>query len=165
MHNAGIFDATILDHGFIHKQSMKAPQFWAKFKTDEGHITGFFSLTHKSAQYTIQKIRAMGFQGDDLMSLNDGNELAGNRVTITVDHEVYQDKKRAKVGWVNALGDTGLDLEHDEKAARNARHFNALLSKENTKPINKDPDFNRSGGEYHDDAGCDDEAYPWEDQF
>ena len=77
MHPEGKFEAEILDHGFCKSGLKGSPQFFAKFKTEAGEITGFFPLTHKAKQYTIEKIRNMGFQGDSMEDLADGMAMRG----------------------------------------------------------------------------------------
>ena len=131
MINEGRYDAKILDHGFNEKT--KGPQFWVSFETNTNEkITGFFSLTDRAAEYTIKKIRAMGHQGDSLEELGSGYALRGNLCSITVKHEEYQGKVSAKVAYVDPLGYEGgmLELEHDDRAARNASRFDVLLRKE-----------------------------------
>jgi hypothetical protein len=125
MHSEGTFDAKVTDHGFA--PGNKGPQLWVKFETSEGNIAGWFSFTDKAAQHTVKKIRNIGYQGDNIEQLNDGVSMRGMLCSIVVEHEEYDGKTRAKVAFVNRLGDTGGSLDRDDAAARNAARFNALL--------------------------------------
>lgn len=129
MHPAGSFDAEILDHGYSKSRGKGSDQFFVVFQTEAGTITGFFSLSDKAITYTIEKIRNMEFQGDDLGDLADGHALRGNQCSIVVDHEEFDGKINARVGFVNPLGQTGGAIERDATAANNARRFNALLKR------------------------------------
>lgn len=69
-------------------------------------ITWFGSFTdtvQKSggtvADRTLESLRIFGFQGTDLDTFAD--QQPDNEVSITVDHETYDGKTRAKVQWVN----------------------------------------------------------------
>jgi hypothetical protein len=127
MHAAGTFDAVVIEHGFSSAKT-GTPQFWARFETQECEIIGYFALTDKSAEYTIEKIKAMGYNGADLGELAEGNILAGHEVRITVEHSEYNGRMSAKVAFVNPCGDAPTQ-QRDASAAAKARMFNALLGK------------------------------------
>ncbi|KAF0156247.1 MAG: hypothetical protein FD189_1052 [Elusimicrobia bacterium] len=134
LHSVGIFDAEILDHGFSKSRKVKTDQFVVNFQTPEGKITGFFAMTDSAIEYTIEKIRAMGFEGADLGLLADGTALRGAKCQIVVKHEVWLVEKggdgqtRAKVDGVWPLGyEPG--IQRDEAAVANVKRFNALLKK------------------------------------
>lgn len=127
----GNYLATVLEHGF-GKTPSGSEQFVVKFDTEAGVITGYFSLAEtvndkgkSAADYTMGKIRAMGFNGDDLGELAEGDLLAGNKCDITVEHDTYQGKTKAKVGFVNPVG--GGAIKKDPSV--NVKRFNALLRK------------------------------------
>lgn len=127
MHPAGDFRAQILDHGFS-ESTTGTPQFTTVFETEHGRITGFFALTDKAAEHTLKKIRAMGYEGDDLSDLEDGDVLRGCYCTIQVVHEPYNGRTTAKVGFVNPDGwEPG--IKKSAAAAAVARRFNSLLKK------------------------------------
>lgn len=129
MHPTGTFDAEVIEHA-ITESSKGTPQVAVKFETSEGEITGWFALTDKAAEYTIQKLRVMGFQGDDLSQINDGRCMVGNQCTLVIEHDEYNDKINARIKFVNPLGVTGgADLTPSDGAAANARRFNALLTR------------------------------------
>jgi hypothetical protein len=134
MHPTGTFEAEVIEHA-ITESSKGTPQVAVKFETSEGEITGWFALTDKAAEYTIQKLRAMGFQGDDLQAVNDGRCMVGNQCNLVIEHEKYKDKNNndkigARIKFVNPLGVTGgADLTPSDGAAANARRFNALLTR------------------------------------
>lgn len=134
IHPEGYHDATVEDHGF--SDGKKGPQLWVKFKTPEGVITGFFSLTEKAAGYTIDKIRNLGFQGDDLGLLADGKALQGGWCTISIQHETYDGIVRAKVAFVNPFGQQGgYQAERSDAAVIEAKKYNTLLRKTSKIPI------------------------------
>lgn len=124
MHPEGSFEATILDHGFAKSQKKGTAQFWTKFQTTEGTITGYFAFSPKAAEYTIDKIRAMGFQGNDLDELQDGTVLRNCMCEVSIKHEEYNGKVSAKVNYVNPPGG---GVQRDEDAVESARSFNNLL--------------------------------------
>lgn len=128
MHPAGVFTATVLDHG-IGETKNGNPQVMVLFETEKGTIFGYFVLTDEAAKWTLEKVRNMGFMGDDLMQLNQEGLLAGNKCDITVDHETYDDKLQAKVGWVNRVGEAPGTVDRDPVAAKNAKRYNAMLKK------------------------------------
>lgn len=131
IHPVGTFnDCEILDHGFAESGQKKSLYFWIKVRTPEsetyGNVFGNFYLTGAAAEQTIDKIVAMGYDGDDLQELADGTRLRGSIVQITVEHDTYNDNDRARIGFVNP-NNTTIGPTHDEKAAANAKAFNALL--------------------------------------
>ena len=128
IHKQGRFTAVIERHGFS-TATTGTQQFWVEFKTGEGLIIGYFPLTDRAVEGTLKKIRTMGFQGEDLALLADGNELFGNWVDITVDHEEYKGKVQAKVGYVNAVGAQIGPKNNPKAAIEVAKAFNALLRK------------------------------------
>jgi len=129
MHPSGTFEAEVIEHA-ITESSKGTPQVAVKFETSEGEITGWFALTDKAAEYTVEKLRAMGFQGDDLSQINDGQCMVGNQCNLVIEHDEYKDKVNARIKFVNPLGVSGgTDLAASDSAAANARRFNALLTR------------------------------------
>jgi hypothetical protein len=61
---------------------------------------GYF--TDDSVDRTIEALRLCGFKGDELSELP--RQKLDQEVSITVEHEEYDGKTRAKVAWVNAAG-------------------------------------------------------------
>lgn len=145
IHPAGFHNAIVVDHGFV-TSSKGNTQLSVQFNTEYGAIRGWFALTPKAAQYTMEKIRAMGFQGGDLGKLADGNILEGNQCTLQINHEQDPNgKMRARVGFVNRLGERGgAAVEYDNAAAANAQRFNALLKKTPVAPVSKGKATNTS---------------------
>jgi hypothetical protein len=134
LHPKGFFKAEILDHGFA-KTDSGTNYFAVKFATllegeKVGEITGFFYLTDKAAEFTIQKIRAMGYEGDDLRDLAKVPPiLQGRTVKISVEHHEYKGEMRDQVASVYPE-DWEPGLKKDDEAAVNVARFNALLKKE-----------------------------------
>jgi hypothetical protein len=65
---------------------------------------GFF--TEKTWERTIESLRYMGWEGDDLGNLS---ALGTNEVDLVVDEEEYNGKVQTRVRWVNRPG--GLNLK------------------------------------------------------
>jgi hypothetical protein len=150
LHPKGFFRAEILDHGF-GKTDAGTDYFGVRFKTliddgPTGEITGFFYMTEKSAEYTVQKVRAMGYEGDDLRDLAKVPPiLQGRMVKITVEHREYQGEMRDSVASVYPE-DWEPGLKKDAEAATNVARFNALLRKE--KPITQKKAVGAEGDDY-----------------
>lgn len=75
---------------------------------DEGqyegwHITGFFSFSDAAADYTLEKMRNAGWQGDDVSDLSSLCPAEGECV-IVIRHEEYEGKTQVKVAFVNKPG-------------------------------------------------------------
>ncbi len=129
VHPAGIFDAIVLDHG-LDEGDTGTPFAWAKFKTDHGNITGFFYLSERAAEYSAQKIDAMGFTGMRLEDFNtEPPSCRGNKCEIVVNNEMYDGKERAKVAFVNKPGGGGVQLNKSAKVAASVGALNGLLAK------------------------------------
>lgn len=131
MINAGTYnDVEVVDHGF-DKSSKGTPCFWTVFRLDDGQeITGYFYLSEKSAEFTFDKIAAMGAKGVPLKDLADGKALAGNLVQIVINHEEYDGKLKARVQFVNKNNSSGSNgPSRDENAAASAASYEQLWKK------------------------------------
>lgn len=84
---------------------------------------GYFA-TEKNAKRTIESLRYCGFKGDDLSTV--GDQELDQRVSLTVEHDEYDGKVRAKVAWVNGLGGGGFKVEKP-MAGDELRKFAASL--------------------------------------
>jgi hypothetical protein len=67
---------------------------------EAGSIQWWGYFTDKTWERTLESLRYMGWQGDDLGSLD---SLDANEVELVLDEEEYQGKKSTKVQWVNRL--------------------------------------------------------------
>lgn len=70
-----------------------------EFKGEQIHWKGFF--TDKTAERTFEALRAMGWGSDDPTDLRG---IDRNAVEIVTETEVYENKERANVKWVNTPG-------------------------------------------------------------
>lgn len=61
-------------------------------------ITWFGHFTDKTLERTLDSLRHMGWQSDNIAELDD---LGTNEVEIVIDEEEYDGKVRSKVRWVN----------------------------------------------------------------
>lgn len=70
------------------------------------HITYFGTFGPNSIDFTVDAIRACGWNGDDLAEvpgMAEDGQLA-NEVSLKIEHDTYQGKTSAKVKFVNRLG-------------------------------------------------------------
>lgn len=126
LHPAGKnFRGTIVDYGFSETKDGREQVFVKLQNDDTGEIvTAFMALTEKAAEWTVKKLRACGFNGFSFEDLDDGGvALRGNKVLYEVEHDTYNGKTTAKVGWINKPG----GIRRAENGARNAARFNSIL--------------------------------------
>lgn len=128
LHPVGLFDAMVLDHGFRESKKSGTLSLNISFQTEHGTLYTDLYLTEKAAEKTIEKLRAIGWQGDDLSELKDGTAMRGMKCKVTVSHETYEGTVRARVDWINDQNYTG-SITHDDEAAVKARMFNAIAKK------------------------------------
>ena len=133
-HPIGTFnDAEITDHGFGESGEKKTPHLWVIFKTDHGELQGYFYLTDKSAQFTMEKLVHMGLPaGSDwdqaVAGLESGELLQGNLVQLEVESDSYSGTPRPKVKTVRSNNYEG-GHRRSETAAANVKKFGALWRK------------------------------------
>lgn len=87
---------------------------------------GYFS--EKSQKRTIESLRFLGWQGDDLDNLVG---IDGNEVSLTVEHDTGDDGvTRAKAAWINRAGAIAVKNIMDDGTARNfAERMKGLVMK------------------------------------
>lgn len=85
------------------------------------HATWFGFFTEKTQERTLESLRLLGWQGDDLSDLKG---IDRNDVKIVVEEETYNGKTTAKVQWINAPG--GMALK-DPMSADQAKAFAAKM--------------------------------------
>jgi hypothetical protein len=91
------------------------------------HVTWWGYFTEKTADRTIESLRIMGWQGDDLCDLTGIDQ---NPVDLVIEAEEYEDKRTGeirsvgKVRWVNRAG--GLTIK-DAMSPAQAREFAARM--------------------------------------
>jgi hypothetical protein len=71
-------------------------------------MTWFGFFTDKTSERTVESLRLLGWQSDDISRLEG---LGSRRVAIVVEHETYQGKTSAKIQWINRLGGLGVKLK------------------------------------------------------
>ncbi|MFA4944861.1 MAG: hypothetical protein WC789_09205 [Lentisphaeria bacterium] len=167
-HPSGVFQATVLDHGF-NKASTGTTQFWVKYQTERGDIVAYFAMTDKSVEYTAEKVRAMGFDGGDWRALADGSALRGAICNIEIKADTYNGVTRNKVAAVWSIdGDRPGQLSHEDAVSINVARFNAVLKRApaqgqpRTKRGPTVEDFDQAEAA---DAGQDDEPPPSDDSI
>ena len=83
------------------------PQIAIQFSTPEGTISTWLYLSEKAAKYTIEKLRILGWTGNDVSEVT-MNDLK-NEVEIVVAMEDDQNGvSKARVKWINAPGGAGI---------------------------------------------------------
>lgn len=135
MHPEGVFPARITGHCIGASRNKGTPQIVVRFETDfDGdvkNIVGYFYLTPKAESYTMDNILAMGFNGDAIEEINDGQCMVGNRCDVTIKHEEYQGKMNARVAFIDPLGKggrgAGEKLTGDASATKAASRSNLAL--------------------------------------
>lgn len=77
--------------------------------------TTFLYFTEAAAPYAIERLRACGWQGNDI------SKLAGidkNEITVGIKYETYQGKERMKIDIATGGGRVQLENPLDERAKR-----------------------------------------------
>lgn len=83
------------------------PQVVIHYEITEGEYKGrrlpwFGYFTDDATDRTLESIRISGFADDDLSKLP--STPLKSKVTLTVEHNTYEDKTHARVAWVNKPG-------------------------------------------------------------
>jgi len=87
-------------------------------------ITWYGFFTTKTWERTTESLRYCGFRGNDILDV-ERQELR-QPVSLTVEHDTYDGKTRAKVAWVNAQGGGVLKISQLDEAKR--AEFAGLMS-------------------------------------
>src|ERR1700745_2665809 len=92
-----------------------------------GHRVPWFGFfTDKTTKRTLQSLRAIGFNGDDLNAIV--SQALDYEVDITVEHNTYEGKTTARVGFVGGGGGASLANQMDGKSrARFAAQMKRFL--------------------------------------
>lgn len=97
---------------------------------------GYF--TEDAVDRTVDALRYCGFKGDELAALP--TQKLDQEVSITVEHEEYDGKTRAKIAWVNAAGGGGGMKMANPMNEGDLRRFSAQFkSKVKSKPVVEGP--------------------------
>ena len=116
LHPEGIFVAKVLDHGFDKTTKKGTLYFWVDFETEAGLVQGEFYLSGRAIEKSMEKIANLGHQGEiNDPALADGSALRGKEAQITVEHDEYEGRTRARVGFVNLPG-SPMPRQHNPEA-------------------------------------------------
>lgn len=101
------------------------------FKILEGDWLGyqlpwFGYFTKDTTERTIKSLRLVGFRGDDLAELP--AQRLDQTVSVTVEHQEYNNKTYARIAWVNAPGGGGVRLQNPMKGDK-LRNFAAQMKR------------------------------------
>lgn len=106
------YAAVIVSHGITESKNSHTPEVQIRVQTTRclttdvpiiKNLTVDLWLTDKCAQRTMDSIRAIGFQGNDLEEMNQG-VLVDAECEVTTKFEYYNGQPREKVTWINAKG-------------------------------------------------------------
>lgn len=113
------------------KAGTGTPEIAVLFELTEGAAKGHRITWHgyfsdRAQQRTFEALRYMGWQGDDLLTLNGPlASVADQEVELDCGEEEYDGKLHIKVNWVNRLGG-GVALK-EEMGADELRKFAASM--------------------------------------
>lgn len=79
------------------------------------HRTWYGSFTEKSIDRTLQSLRLLGWQGDDLSDLVG---LGDTEAYVTITHEEYEGEIRDRAAWINASAGLAVKTPMDEGEAK-----------------------------------------------
>lgn len=99
-------------------------------------ITWYGYFTEKTVDRTMQSLRYLGWETDDLSDLAG---IGSNEVRVVIEHEEdQQGEMRARVKWINGGGGIGLKDKMDDNAARAfaARMKGAAIASRSAQPRN-----------------------------
>lgn len=114
---------------FGYSPNTNTPQVVAYFEILDGPMRGivlpwFGFFTDDSRERTRESLRLLGWDGDDLRSIDDF--VLNNEVSVTVEVDTTSDgKTRARVAWVNQPGAGFIRLKN---AVRTEKEFDTFLS-------------------------------------
>lgn len=103
--------------------------------TDIGtRVSTFLVFTDKAAQFSIDRLRALGWDGNDLTNLTG---IDRNEVDVVVKYEMYNNEQKMKVEILTGGGRVSLQNQMDDRGKRAfAARFNKLAAAAAPKPGN-----------------------------
>lgn len=107
LHETGRFRARAVEGAWGHT-SNGVVQVAVQFQLETGaKLTWYGFMTEKTEERTMNSLIACGVS--DLESLTG---LGSDEVEVTVEHDTYNGNTRAKIAWVNRLGEGGVALKN-----------------------------------------------------
>jgi|SRR5688572_6356524 len=124
----GRYKVKAVDHTYGTAGAKKTKQIGVALEIVEGPHTGtqlswYGFFTPDSEEFTINGMFALGFDGVDEKTLYSGEAQA------VVEHEVYQNKKRAKVQWLNPIGVVMKDQMEGAELASMKKYVQGLAAR------------------------------------
>lgn len=101
-YNEGRYKAEILEQGFTDAKT-GTPQFVLAiriFETEngdpvnEGERFVFQAITENTIEFLLKDLRALGYEGNSLQPLADGNQFVGKQAIFFVKHETNRDGQK-----------------------------------------------------------------------
>jgi len=107
LHAEGRFRARAIEGAWGHSNG-GTEQCAVMFELETGgKLTWYGFMTEKTVERTMNSLIACGVS--DLETL-DG--LGSDEVEVTVEHDTWEGKTRAKIAWVNRLGEGGVAMKN-----------------------------------------------------
>lgn len=143
----GRYKAEILEQGFTEAKT-GTPQFVLSiriFETEngdpvnEGERFVFRPLTEKTMPFLLEDLRHLGYDGNSLQPLADGNQFVGKQAIFFVKHETDREG-RPQERWSIYRGGGGASMESLTKAdPTKLRNMDVLFARaaKQQKPITK----------------------------
>jgi len=128
MHPEGTYDARVVDHVVSTTKAGKF-QVLVEVETREGTAIMRLSLEGGAGQYTVDKLRRLGWQGRRFAELNERPPaLKGRACRVEISHEEWEGKTQVRC-------DLAFGLYVDEAAGEDAdRVFGDLLEPPRSAP-------------------------------
>ena len=106
LHQEGRFRARAVEGAWGHT-SNGVVQVAVMFELETGaKLTWYGYMTEKAEERTMNSLIACGVTDLETLEGVDSND-----VEVTIEHDTYNDKTRAKIAWVNALGTGGVAMK------------------------------------------------------
>jgi hypothetical protein len=117
-----------------------------EFKYDgDKKITGYFALTPKAIDYTVEKLFNAGFRGKSLSQIGDPNRWIAKDCEIVVKDEEYNGKVYTKIAYVNEPDSNKFAFIEPSKVHADLAHLDSALAaiakKRNLKLDHAEDDF------------------------
>lgn len=130
---SGTFTATVVSADFYYtKNGNEAVAIGLQIDNDNPEVAGevvswrgFF--TEKALKQTIKSLRTIGWEGNDLSTID---KTIGHRVSVVVEMEEFEGKQYPRVQWINPLGGMSINnaMGASEKKAFAARMKGAIMA-------------------------------------
>lgn len=126
----GTYVASVIEAG-IAKSKNGTPQAVIQFSYDDDgtprKITGYFALTEKAIDHTVDKLFNAGFRGKSISNLGDPASWTGRQCEIVLNEETYENKKVLRVSYVNEPGANKFNFIPPTQVQAELGHLDVVL--------------------------------------